>query len=69
MNAPPPSLGVKLMGYRVVFMATVLSFGTVKTILNYMGQSSAPTTLDWVAGTFLTVARVNLVGSLVKVGL
>ena len=56
MNAPPPSLGVKLMGYRVVFMATVLSFGTVKTILNYMGQSSAPTTLDWVAGTFLTVA-------------
>jgi len=51
----PPPLGVKLTGYRLVFMATVFCFGTVKTILTYMGQSIAPTTLDWVAGTFLTV--------------
>ncbi|KAN0131809.1 hypothetical protein V8E53_010337 [Lactarius tabidus] len=35
-------------------MATVLSFGTIKTILTYVGQSIAPTTLDWFAGTFLT---------------
>jgi len=54
MDATPPPLGVKLTGYRLVFMATVLSFGTVKTILTYMGQSIAPTTLDWVAGTILT---------------
>jgi hypothetical protein len=54
MDATPPPLGVKLTAYRLVFMLTVLSFGTVKTILTYMGQSIAPTTLDWVAGTFLT---------------
>jgi hypothetical protein len=54
MDATPPPLGVKLTAYRLVFMVTVLSFGTVKTILTYMGQSIAPTTLDWVAGTFLT---------------
>ncbi|KAN0131800.1 hypothetical protein V8E53_010328 [Lactarius tabidus] len=54
MDAMPPPLGVKLTGYRLVFMVTVLLFGTVKTILTYMGQSIAPTTLDWVAGTFLT---------------
>ena len=53
MDAMPPPLGVKLTGYRLVFMATILIFGTVKTILTYMGQSVAPTTLDWVSGTFL----------------
>ena len=55
MDATPPPLGVKLTGYRLVFMATVSAFGTIKTILTYMGQSIAPTTLDWVAGTLLTV--------------
>ena len=50
-----PPLGVKLTGYRLVFMSTVFSFGTVKTILTYKGQSIAPTTLDWVSGTLLTV--------------
>ena len=55
MDITPPPLGVKLTGYRLVFMTTVFSFGTVKTILTYKGQSIAPTTLDWVAGTFLTV--------------
>ena len=54
-DVTPPPLGVKLTGYRLVFMTTLL-FGTVKTILTYMGQSTAPTTLDWVVGTFLTVA-------------
>ena len=55
VDAIQPPLGVKLTGYRLVFMATVFSFGTVKTILTYMGQSIAPTTLDWVSGTLLTV--------------
>jgi len=32
-----------------------LSFGAAKSILAYKGQSIAPTTLDWVSGTFLTV--------------
>ena len=45
---------VKLTGYRLVFMATLLSFGTRKAILTYMGQSISPTTLEWVAGMFLT---------------
>ena len=55
MEAMSPPLGVKLTGYRLAFMATVSAFGTIKTILTYMGQSIAPTTLDWVAGTLLTV--------------
>lgn len=54
MDTTPPPLGIKLTGYRLVFMTTVLSFGTIKTILTYTGLSIAPTTLDWVAGTFLT---------------
>jgi len=55
MDATPPPLGAKLTVYRLVFMTTVLSFGAVKSILAYKGQSIAPTTLDWVSGTFLTV--------------
>ena len=55
VDSMQPPLGVKLMGYRLVFMATVFSFGPVKAILTYMGQSIAPTTLDWVSGTLLTV--------------
>ncbi|KAF8258969.1 hypothetical protein EI94DRAFT_1618631 [Lactarius quietus] len=51
----PPPLGVKLTGYRLLFMTTVFSFGTAKGILTYMGQSIAPNTLDWVSGTFLAV--------------
>ena len=54
-DTTPPSLGVKLTGYRLVFVTTVLSFGTIKTILTYMGQTKTPTTLDWVSGTFLTI--------------
>jgi hypothetical protein len=54
MDTAPPPLGVKLTGYKLVFMMTILSFGTITTILTYMGLSIAPTTLDWVAGTFLT---------------
>ena len=53
MDDTPPPVVVKLTGYRLVTMATVLSFGTVKAILTYMGQSITPTTLDWVSGTFL----------------
>ncbi|KAF8258973.1 hypothetical protein EI94DRAFT_1059809 [Lactarius quietus] len=56
MNAMPPlALGVKLTGYRLLFMMTVFTFGTVKGILTYMGQSIAPNTLDWVSGTLLAV--------------
>jgi hypothetical protein len=61
MGAPPPPLRVKLTAYRLVFITTVISFGTVKTILVYKGQSIAPSTLEWVSGMCLTVARVNLV--------
>ncbi|KAH9060680.1 hypothetical protein EDB87DRAFT_1614773 [Lactarius vividus] len=50
-----PPLGVKITGYRLLNMMTVFSFGSAKAILTYMGQSAAPTTLDWVAGTLLAV--------------
>jgi len=55
MDATPPPLGVKLTGYRLLNMTTVFSFGIAKGILTYMGQSTAPTTLDWVAGALLAV--------------
>ncbi|KAI9442883.1 hypothetical protein BJY52DRAFT_1128450 [Lactarius psammicola] len=56
MDASPPPLGVNLTGYRLLNMMTVFSFGIAKGILTYMGQSTAPTTLDWVAGALLAVA-------------
>jgi len=50
MDVTPPPLGVKLTGYRVIFITIVSFFGTVKTILSYKGgQSIAPTILDWVS--------------------
>ena len=55
VDATLPPLGVKLTGYKLLFMTTVFCFGTVKTILTYMGQSITPTTLDWVSGTLLAV--------------
>ncbi|KAI9448984.1 hypothetical protein BJY52DRAFT_293967 [Lactarius psammicola] len=36
-------------------MTIVFSFGITKGILTYMGKSTAPTTLDWVAGALLAV--------------
>ena len=57
VDATLPPLGVKLTGYRLVSMATVFAFGTVKTILTYKGHSIAPTTLDWVSGTFIIVRQ------------
>jgi hypothetical protein len=51
----PPPLGVKLTGYRLLNMSAVFVFGITKAILTYMGQSSVPTTLDWVSGAFLAV--------------
>lgn len=51
----PPPLGVKLTGYRLLNMSVVFTFGMVKAILTYMGQSAMPTTLDWIGGAFLAV--------------
>ena len=55
MDAALPPLGVKLTGYRLLNMMTVFSFGIIKGIITYMGQSTAPTTLDWVSGALLAV--------------
>ncbi|KAF8260069.1 hypothetical protein EI94DRAFT_1689981 [Lactarius quietus] len=55
MDAALPPLGVKLTCYRLLNMMTVFSFGIIKGILTYMGQSTAPTTLDWVSGALLAV--------------
>jgi hypothetical protein len=50
-----PLLGVKLTGYRLVNMSIVLAFGIWKAVLSYRGQSAAPTTLEFVAGTPLAL--------------
>ena len=56
VDATPPPLGVKLTSYRLLNMTTVFGIGITKGILTYMGQSVAPTTLDWVSGALLAVA-------------
>ncbi|KAI0263242.1 hypothetical protein BC834DRAFT_827751 [Gloeopeniophorella convolvens] len=53
---PPPPLGIKLTGYRLLNMTVVFSFGLVKAVLTYMGDSVAPTTMDWISGSVLAVA-------------
>jgi hypothetical protein len=54
-TSTPAPLGVKLTGYRLLNVTTVFSFGFIKGILTYTGQSTAPTTLDWVGGALLVV--------------
>jgi len=53
-NHQPP-LGIELTGYRILYVAVILGFGSWKAVASYHGQSVMPTTLDWVAGTFLAV--------------
>jgi hypothetical protein len=36
-------------------MMIIFFFGIIKGILTYMGKSTAPTTMDWVAGALLAV--------------
>ncbi|KAI0298129.1 hypothetical protein B0F90DRAFT_830869 [Multifurca ochricompacta] len=55
-DALPLPLGVKLTVYRLLNMSVVFTFGLAKAILTYMGQSVAPTTLDWISGALLAVA-------------
>ena len=55
IDVTPPPLGVKLTCYRLLNMMTIFSFGITKGILAYMGQSTAPTTLDWVSGALLAI--------------
>jgi len=55
MNATPPPLGAKLTGYRLAVIMAVLIFGSIKIIVTYMGQSVAPTALEWFLGTCLII--------------
>lgn len=55
LDEHPPPLGVKLTGYRLLYMSVVFTVGMTKVILIYMGRSAMPTTLDWIGGTFLSV--------------
>ncbi|KAI0288756.1 hypothetical protein BC826DRAFT_656880 [Russula brevipes] len=50
-----PLLGIKLTGCRLVNMSIILVFGIWKAVLSYRGQSAAPTTLEFVAGTLLAL--------------
>ncbi|KAI0061500.1 hypothetical protein BV25DRAFT_1916862 [Artomyces pyxidatus] len=52
-NRPRPPLLVKLTGYRLLNMITVLAFGIAKAITSYQGKSTVPTTLDWILGVVL----------------
>jgi hypothetical protein len=48
-------LGVELTGYRLLTTSVILGFGIPKAVYSYSGQSIISTTLDWVAGTILTL--------------
>lgn len=50
MDAAPPPFGVNITVYRLLNVTIVFSFGAAKAILTYLGQSTAPTTFDWVRG-------------------
>ena len=50
-----PPLGVKLTGYRLLVVGVISVFGVTKASLACCGQSSALTTLDWVAGTSMAL--------------
>ncbi|KAH9034556.1 hypothetical protein EDB84DRAFT_1258551, partial [Lactarius hengduanensis] len=43
--------------YRLLNVTTVFSFGAAKAILTYLGQSTAPTTFDWVRGALCESIR------------
>ena len=42
-------------GYRLLVSLLTLIFGMSKAVLSYQGQSTAPTTVDWVFGVLVTL--------------
>ena len=44
-----------ITGYRLLVTLLTVIFGVSKAILSYRGQSTAPTTLDWVSGVAVTL--------------
>lgn len=56
LHGVPKKATVKLTGYRLLNMAAIFTFGTAKAVLTCLGQSAAPTTIDWVAGVVSTLA-------------
>ena len=50
-----PLLGIKLTGYLLLNVTVILSFGALKVVSSYCGQSVIPTALELVAGIGLAV--------------
>ncbi len=48
-------MGVKLTRYRLLNGGVLLVLGATKAGLAYYEQSSALTTLDWVAGAYMAI--------------
>ncbi|KAJ7497710.1 hypothetical protein FB451DRAFT_1017304 [Mycena latifolia] len=46
----------RLTGYRILFFLLTAGFGAVKAFSSYRGQTTAPTTLDWVYGVVVVSA-------------
>ncbi|KAJ3517743.1 hypothetical protein NLJ89_g320 [Agrocybe chaxingu] len=40
----------KLTGYRILVVVLTAGFGLTKAYLSYLGQSTAPNTMDWLHG-------------------
>ncbi|KAF7357774.1 hypothetical protein MVEN_00823400 [Mycena venus] len=45
-----PRAHPRLTAYRILCFALTAGFGAVKAVLSYRGQTTAPTTLDWIYG-------------------
>ncbi|KAJ7141345.1 hypothetical protein C8R44DRAFT_763235 [Mycena epipterygia] len=46
----------RLTGYRILFFLLTAGFGAIKAFFSYKGQTTSPTTLDWVYGVVVVSA-------------
>ncbi|KAI0043128.1 hypothetical protein FA95DRAFT_1682090 [Auriscalpium vulgare] len=46
---------IKLTGDRILFLVIIIGVGTGKAISSYLGQSTVPTTLEWLLGVLFAV--------------
>ncbi|KAI0045597.1 hypothetical protein FA95DRAFT_1495284 [Auriscalpium vulgare] len=49
-SQPSPLLLIKITGIRLLNTILIAALGVGKAVLSYQGQSTAPTTLEWVSG-------------------
>ncbi|KAF8199869.1 hypothetical protein K438DRAFT_1511157, partial [Mycena galopus ATCC 62051] len=46
----------RLTAYRILSFTSTVGFGAVKAVLSYQGQTTSPTTIDWIYGMVVASA-------------